>query len=67
VTISNRLPARRRKERVSKPSYQVRLDNAVLRFTGEEVPQKVEFTLLCESLFDLLDGEPYNEKEIVYE
>jgi len=46
---------------VSKPSYQARLDNAVLRSTGEEVPQKVEFTLLCESLFDLPAGEPYNE------
>ena len=52
---------------MSKPSYQVRLDNAVLRSTGEVVPQKVEFTLLCKSLFDLLAGEPYNEKEIVYE
>lgn len=52
---------------MSKPNWQTRLDNAVLHFMGEVVPLKTELSLLCESLFDLLDGEPYHEKEIVYE
>jgi hypothetical protein len=37
------------------PKYQIRIDNAVVQFTGEPIPEDAELHILCESIFDVLE------------